>query len=182
MLLQKSNEDWDKSRNELQLVYRNAKIQSEMTVVAVHSRLVQFEGKSHILQVLSNSVTCMRAEKRLFLDIKCLHVLLNNPQVPEKRQTIKVTPTSIRVVLLKLVQKETMSEVIEALRFVKVSRFKKLLWIFLDKKDRIIYYNFSSSYLFFPKMDCLESVKAAKQRLGCGFQTPRFSSISTLDN
>ena len=72
----------------MQLVYRNAEIQSEMTVVAVPSSQVEFEGKSPILQVLSNSATCMQAEKRLFLDIKCLHVLLNNPQVPEKRQTI----------------------------------------------------------------------------------------------
>ena len=58
---------------------------------------------------------CMEAEKRLSLAIKFLHVLLNDPQVPYKRQAIKVTPATARVLLLKLAQRETMHEVIKAM-------------------------------------------------------------------
>ena len=113
-LQQQSNEKWDKNRNEMQLVYSNPKIESEMTIAAVHSSQMQFE-KSRILQVLSDSAMFMEAEKRLSLAIKFLHVLLNDPQVLDKCQAIKVTLAIARVLLLKLAQRETMHEVIKAM-------------------------------------------------------------------
>ena len=77
--LQQLNEEWDKRRNEMQLVYSAAGIESEITAATVHSSQMQFEGRSQSLQVLSDFTTCLGAEKRLSLAIKCLHVLLNDP-------------------------------------------------------------------------------------------------------
>ena len=44
-LQQQPNEKWDKSRNEMQLVYSNPKIESEMNIAVVHSSQRQFEKK-----------------------------------------------------------------------------------------------------------------------------------------
>ena len=95
----------------------NKDVEVEMNNFFVsHSNVIQVEKPSLILEFLSNSESCLEAERRLMLIIKCFQALGGDSKRFRKPESDNVVRANAKLVLLKLAQFETMGDLTTIMR------------------------------------------------------------------